>query len=66
MVCWAAASWIAIEETIRMAWEFRTGLEPEPIVTSLPMTLPSSSRHPFLTVTERQTTEPRRREFKPM
>ena len=41
-------------------------LEPAPIVTSLPMTLPSSSMQPFLIVTERHTTEPRRREFKPM
>src|SRR5207248_9485833 len=41
-------------------------VEPEPMVTSLPMTAPSSSRQPFLTVTERQTTAPRKREFKPM
>src|SRR5579864_7362006 len=33
---------------------FALTVEPEPMVTSLPMTLPSSSRHPFLTVTERQ------------
>src|ERR1700704_4473718 len=35
---------------------------PVPRTTSLPITLPSSSRHPFFTVTERQTTAPRRRE----
>src|SRR5579864_8920308 len=40
-------------------------VEPAPIVTSLPTTLPSSSKQPFLTVTERQTTAPRRREFSP-
>src|SRR5713226_8908914 len=38
---------------------------PAPSTTSLPMTLPSSSRHPFLTVTDRQTTEPRSRELRP-
>src|SRR3982074_1088914 len=38
---------------------------PVPRTTSLPMTLPSSRRHPFLTVTERQTTAPRRRELRP-
>src|SRR4030081_1195909 len=41
-------------------------VEPAPITTSLPMTLPSSSRQPFFTVTERHTTAPRRREFSPM
>src|SRR5438046_10298140 len=41
-------------------------LEPAPIVTSLPITLPSSSRQPFLTVTDRQATAPRRRALKPM
>src|SRR5690242_10527821 len=40
-------------------------VELEPIVTSLPITLPSSRRHPFFTVTPRQTTEPRRRELRP-
>src|SRR5713101_9657557 len=39
---------------------------PAPSTTSLPMTLPSSRRHPFFTVTERQTTAPRRRLFSPM
>src|SRR4029077_21068250 len=34
-------------------------VEPAPMTTSLPMTLPSSSRQPFLTVTERHTTDPR-------
>src|SRR5229473_6559847 len=38
---------------------------PAPSTTSLPMTLPSSSKHPFLTVTDRQTTEPRSRELMP-
>ena len=33
---------------------------------TLPMTLPSSSKHPFLTVTDRQTTAPRSRLFSPM
>ena len=37
-----------------------------PKTTSLPMTLPSSSKHPFLTVTDRQTTAPRSRLFSPM
>ena len=37
-----------------------------PRTTSLPMTLPSSSKHPFLTVTDRQTTAPRSRLFSPM
>src|SRR2546423_9519695 len=41
-------------------------VEPAPIVTSLPTTLPSSRRHPFLIVTERHATAPRRREFRPM
>src|SRR5207245_2407597 len=41
-------------------------VEPAPITTSLPTTLPSSSRQPFLTVTERHTTDPRSREFSPM
>src|SRR6266699_4711953 len=41
-------------------------VEPSPMTTSLPITLPSSSRQPFLTVTDRQTTAPRRREFSPM
>src|SRR5205807_9374134 len=41
-------------------------VDPAPIVTSLPTTLPSSSRHPFLSVTDRQTTDPRRRELSPM
>src|SRR5579859_3280831 len=41
-------------------------VDPAPITTSLPITLPSSSRHPFLTVTDRHTTAPRRREFSPM
>src|SRR5690348_15240461 len=40
-------------------------VEPEPIVTSLPITLPSSRRQPFFTVTPRQTTAPRNREFRP-
>src|ERR1700737_2985348 len=38
---------------------------PAPSTTSLPITLPSSRRQPFLTVTERQTTDPRRRGFPP-
>src|SRR5260370_31914833 len=41
-------------------------VEPAPITTSLPITLPSSSRQPFFSVTDRQTTEPRRREFSPI
>ena len=36
-----------------------------PITTSLPMTDPSSRRAPFFTVTPRQSTVPRRREFSP-
>src|ERR1700687_4890501 len=39
---------------------------PPPSTTSLPITLPSSRRQPFLTVTDRQTTDPRSREFSPM
>src|SRR5229473_7493111 len=38
---------------------------PVPSTTSLPMTLPSSSRHPFLIVTERQTTAPLNRALRP-
>src|SRR2546428_12849631 len=41
-------------------------VEPAPSTTSLPITLPSSSRHPFLTVTDRQTTAPRSLELRPM
>src|SRR5438067_3869018 len=45
---------------------FALTVEPAPMTTSLPITLPSSSRHPFLIVTERHTTVPRNREFSPM
>src|SRR6266851_8507461 len=38
---------------------------PAPSTTSLPTTLPSSRRHPFLTVTPRQITAPRSRELRP-
>src|SRR5579859_837107 len=41
-------------------------VEPAPMTTSLPITLPSSSSEPCFTVTERHTTEPRRRAFSPM
>src|SRR5690348_15914449 len=44
---------------------FGLTVEPAPMTTSLPMTLPSSSTHPFLTVTERHTTEPRNRLVSP-
>src|SRR6266404_6115172 len=44
---------------------FAFTVTPAPSTTSLPMTLPSSSRQPFLTVTERQTTVPRKRELRP-
>src|SRR5437879_11087984 len=45
---------------------FALTVEPAPITTSLPITEPSSRMHPFFTVTDRQTTEPRSREFSPM
>src|SRR6267143_7164559 len=38
-------------------------VEPAPMTTSLPITLPSSRRQPFLIVTDLHTTEPRRREL---
>src|ERR1700686_2258891 len=41
-------------------------VEPAPITTSLPITLPSSSRQPFLIVTDLHTTAPRSREFRPI
>src|SRR6266851_8211309 len=41
-------------------------VEPAPITTSLPITEPSSRMHPFFTVTDRHTTEPRSREVSPM
>src|SRR5438445_10495505 len=36
-------------------------VDPAPLVTALPVTLPPSSRHPVLSVPDRQTTEPPRR-----
>src|SRR5450756_3023150 len=45
---------------------FGLTVEPAPSTTSLPITLPSSSKEPLFTVTERHTTAPRRREFSPM
>src|SRR6202171_1396316 len=45
---------------------FGLTVEPAPITTSLPMTLPSSRRQPFLIVTDLQTTAPRSRELRPM
>src|SRR5580765_6362778 len=44
---------------------FGLTVEPAPITTSLPITLPSSSRQPFFSVTDRHTPEPRRRESSP-
>src|SRR5258706_5651673 len=45
---------------------FGLTVEPAPITTSLPITEPSSRMHPFFTVTDRHTTEPRSREVSPM
>src|SRR6202158_6597323 len=39
-------------------------VEPAPMTTSLPITLPSSSREPFLIVTDLHTTAPRSRELR--
>ena len=44
---------------------FALTVTPAPRTTSLPITLPSSRRHPFLTVTDRHTTAPRSRELRP-
>src|SRR5467141_4453077 len=45
---------------------FGLTVEPAPMTTSLPITVPSSRRQPFLIVTDLHTTEPRRRELRPM
>src|SRR6202030_251962 len=55
-------SWTTAPGSTSLLGQMRTfGLmvEPAPITTSLPMTLPSSRRQPFLIVTDLQTTEPR-------
>ena len=44
---------------------FAFTVTPEPSTTSPPITLPSSSRHPFLIVTDRHTTAPRSLELRP-
>src|ERR1700730_126945 len=62
-------SWTTAPGSTSLFGQMRTfGLtvEPAPLTTSLPVTLPSSSKQPFLIVTDRQTTAPRRREFSPM
>src|SRR5450759_3965774 len=62
-------SWTTAPGSTSLFGQMRTfGLtvDPAPMTTSLPITLPSSSRQPFLIVTDRQTTAPRRRELSPM
>src|ERR1700681_3981678 len=62
-------SWTTAPGSTSLFGQMRTFaliVEPAPITTSLPMTLPSSRRHPFLIVTDLQTTAPRNREFNPM
>src|SRR4029077_899461 len=62
-------SWTTAPGSTSLFGQMRTlGLtvEPAPITTSLPITLPSSRRQRFLIVTERQTTAPRSRELSPM
>src|ERR1700687_3760486 len=44
---------------------FGLTVEPAPMNTSLPIPLPAASRQPCLSVTDRQTTAPLRREFSP-
>ncbi len=61
-------SWTTAPGSTSLLGQMRTlGLivAPFPSTTSLPMTLPSSRRHPFLIVTERQTTAPRSRALRP-
>ena len=61
-------SWTTAPGSTSLLGQIRTlalTVEPAPMVTSLPMTVPSSSRQPFFTVTERHTTDPRRRELRP-
>src|SRR5260370_31376805 len=62
-------SWTTAPGSTSLLGQMRTlalMVDPAPIVTSLPTTLPSSSRQPFLIVTDRHTTQPRKREFSPM
>src|SRR6202521_6428287 len=62
-------SWTTAPGSTSLFGQMRTfalTVDPAPITTSLPMTLPSSSRQPFLIVTDLQTTEPRSRELIPM
>src|SRR6202165_6397231 len=62
-------SWTTAPGSTSLFGQMRTFalmVEPAPITTSLPMTLSSSSRQPFLIVTDLQNTEQRSREFKPM
>src|SRR3979411_2527238 len=62
-------SWTTAPGSTSLFGQMRTfGLtvEPAPMTTSLPTTLPSSRRAPFLMVTDLHTTEPRRRELSPM
>src|SRR5579864_4970470 len=62
-------SWTTAPGSTSLFGQIRTlalMVDPAPITTSLPTTLPSSSRQPFLIVTERHTTVPRRRELSPM
>src|SRR5260370_3633128 len=61
-------SWTTAPGSTSLLGQMRTfafTVTPAPSTTSLPMTLPSSSRQPFLTVTDRQTTVPRSRELRP-
>src|ERR1700681_3138267 len=63
------ASWTTARASTSLFGQIRTfalTVEPAPITTSLPMTLPSSRRQPFLIVTDLHTTVPRNREFNPM
>ena len=62
-------SWTTAPGSTSLLGQMRTfalTVDPAPIVTSLPITLPSSSRQPFFTVTDRHTTDPRSRELSPM
>src|SRR5258708_19369131 len=62
-------SWTTAPGSTSLLGQIRTfGLmvEPAPITTSLPMTLPSSRRQPFLIVTDFQTPDPPTRHFNPI
>src|SRR5450759_1487000 len=62
-------SWTTAPGSTSLFGQMRTFgwmVEPAPMTTSLPITLPSSRRQPFLIVTDLQTTAPRSREFNPM